>query len=75
MSTRRSAVILAVVTDPPAASFADHQLTDALKNLAADPATDHKVKKKLASVLAAWHLQFKDDPSMTLVANLYSTLR
>ncbi|KAI0655211.1 hypothetical protein C8Q70DRAFT_1047594 [Cubamyces menziesii] len=52
-------------------SFADHQLTDALKNLAADPATDHKVKKKLASVLAAWHLQFKDDPSMTLVANLY----
>ncbi|OSD03205.1 seryl-tRNA synthetase [Trametes coccinea BRFM310] len=52
-------------------SFADHQLTDALKNLAADPGTDPKVKKKLASVLAAWHLQFKDDPSMTLVANLY----
>ncbi|KAI0328506.1 seryl-tRNA synthetase [Cubamyces sp. BRFM 1775] len=52
-------------------SFADHQLTDALKNLASDPATDHKVKKKLASVLAAWHIQFKDDPSMTLVANLY----
>ncbi|EIW64195.1 uncharacterized protein TRAVEDRAFT_55185 [Trametes versicolor FP-101664 SS1] len=52
-------------------SFADHQLTDAIKNLAADAATDHKVKKKLASVLAAWHLQFKDDPSMTLVANLY----
>lgn len=22
-------------------------------------------------MLAAWHLQFKDDPSMTLVANLY----
>ncbi|KAI0824999.1 seryl-tRNA synthetase [Trametes gibbosa] len=52
-------------------SFADHQLTDAIKTLAADPATDHKVKKKLASVLAAWHMQFKDDPSMTLVANLY----
>ncbi|KAI0651985.1 hypothetical protein C8Q79DRAFT_997182 [Trametes meyenii] len=52
-------------------SFADHQLTDALKNLAADPLADHKVKKKLSSVLAAWHLQFKDDPSMTLVAGLY----
>ncbi|KAI8990560.1 hypothetical protein BD414DRAFT_438281 [Trametes punicea] len=56
-------------------SFADHQLTDALKNLAADPGTDSKVKKKLASVLVAWHLQFKDDPSMTLVANLYKQCR
>ncbi|KAI0375132.1 seryl-tRNA synthetase [Pilatotrama ljubarskyi] len=56
-------------------SFADHQLTDALKNLASDPATDSKVKKKLASVLAAWHLQFKDDPSMALVANLYKQCR
>ncbi|KAI0361468.1 seryl-tRNA synthetase [Trametes cingulata] len=56
-------------------SFADHQLTDALKNLAADPATDTKVKKKLAAVLAAWHLQFKDDPSMALVANLYKQCR
>ncbi|KAH9858061.1 hypothetical protein C2E23DRAFT_802525 [Lenzites betulinus] len=56
-------------------SFADHQLTDAIKNLASDPGTDHKVKKKLTSVLAAWHLQFKDDPSMTLVANLYKQCR
>ncbi|RDX51011.1 seryl-tRNA synthetase [Lentinus brumalis] len=52
-------------------SFADSQLTDALKHLATDPGTDQKVKKKLASVLAGWHRQFKDDPSMALVAKLY----
>ena len=34
------------------ASFADSQLTDALKHLAADPGTDHKVKKKLAAAEA-----------------------
>lgn len=54
-------------------SFADSQLTDALKMLANDGATDPKVKKKLVAVLTAWHAQFKDDPSMSLVANLYKT--
>ncbi|KAI0778319.1 hypothetical protein BD413DRAFT_704774 [Trametes elegans] len=71
----RALVILKAIVENGAhnfqTSFADHQLTDALRNLSADPATDHKVKKKLASVLAAWHIQFKDDPSMALVANLY----
>ena len=53
------------------ASFADTQLIDALKGLAHDPSTDSKVRKKLMSVLASWHLQFKDQPSMSTVAGLY----
>jgi hypothetical protein len=57
------------------ATFADGQLTDALKHLATDSGTDPKVKKKLLSVLASWHSQFKTDPSMTLVAGLYRQYR
>ncbi|KII94112.1 hypothetical protein PLICRDRAFT_36348 [Plicaturopsis crispa FD-325 SS-3] len=56
-------------------TFADGQLTDALKTLAQDPGTDHKVKKKLIAVLASWNNQFKNDPSMTLVAGLYKQCR
>lgn len=56
-------------------SFADSHLTDALKTLGTDPSTDPKVKKKLISVLASWHAQFKDDPSMSTVANLYRQVR
>nr|VWO96720.1 Vacuolar protein sorting-associated protein 27 [Ganoderma boninense] len=52
-------------------SFNDHMLLDAIKHLAADPATDHKVKKKLVSVLVGWRRQFADDPSMQYVAKLY----
>ncbi|CCL98118.1 uncharacterized protein FIBRA_00112 [Fibroporia radiculosa] len=52
-------------------TFADHQLTDALKMLATESTSDPKVKKKVVIVLNSWHLQFKDDPSMSLVANLY----
>ncbi|KAH9835907.1 uncharacterized protein C8Q71DRAFT_858740 [Rhodofomes roseus] len=54
-------------------SFADSQLVDALKMLAAEPTTDPKVKKKLSMVLLSWHAQFKDDSSMHYVANLYKT--
>lgn len=50
-------------------------MTDALKTLASDPSTDPKVKKKIMSVLASWHAQFKDDPSMSLVAGLYQQCR
>ena len=57
------------------ATFADGQLTDALKHLATDSGTDPKVKKKLLSVFASWHSQFKADPSMTLVAGLYRQYR
>ena len=43
--------------------------------LGSEPTTDPKVKRKLVQVLAAWHSQFKDDPSMAFVANLYSTVK
>ncbi|KAG6832543.1 hypothetical protein H0H92_000172 [Tricholoma furcatifolium] len=52
-------------------SFADGHLTDAIKNLSADNSADKKVRKKLMAVLASWHDQFKNDPSMATVANLY----
>lgn len=57
------------------ATFADGQLTDALKHLANDSYTDKKVKKKLLLVLASWHDQFKSDPSMAMVAGLYRQSR
>jgi hypothetical protein len=60
---------------PYVATFADGQLTDALKHLATDSGTDPKVKRKLISVFASWHSQFKTDPSMTLVAGLYRQYR
>jgi LAS seventeen-binding protein 5 len=57
------------------ASFADGQLTDALRHLASDHTTDPRVKKKLLAVFASWHNQFKGDPSMSLVANMYKHTR
>ncbi|KAG6866052.1 hypothetical protein C0991_009149 [Blastosporella zonata] len=53
------------------ASFADGQLTDAIKNLSSEQTVDKKVRKKLMAVLAAWHEQFKNDPSMSAIAGLY----
>ncbi|CAL1694031.1 unnamed protein product [Somion occarium] len=52
-------------------SFADSQLLDAIKSIAHDPTTDPRVRKRLLSVVASWHAQFKDDPSMATVSNLY----
>ncbi|TFK36922.1 hypothetical protein BDQ12DRAFT_653761 [Crucibulum laeve] len=52
-------------------TFADGQLTDALKHIASDPSADKRVKKKLMLVLASWRDQFNNDPSMSLVAGLY----
>lgn len=70
----RALVILkALVDNGPQkfqATFADGQLIDAIKQLATDPTTDQKVKKKLMAVLASWHSQFKDDPSMSVVSGL-----
>lgn len=53
------------------ATFADGHLTDALKSLSSDPLADKKVKKKLNLILASWHGQFKNDPYMTAVVNIY----
>ncbi|KAF8167688.1 hypothetical protein B0H34DRAFT_682695 [Crassisporium funariophilum] len=56
-------------------TFADGQLTDALKNIAFDSNADKRVKKKLILVLGSWRDQFKSDPSMALVAGLYQQCR
>ncbi|KAG2057044.1 hypothetical protein BDR06DRAFT_878484 [Suillus hirtellus] len=56
-------------------TFADGQLVDAIKQLSTDPTTDQKVKKKLMAVLASWHSQFRDDPSMSVVAGLFRQCR
>lgn len=36
-----------------------------------DSMVDERVRKKLMSVLAGWHRQFKDDPRMSAIAGLY----
>ena len=46
-------------------------MTDALKGIASDPNSDRRVKKKLTLVLTSWREQYKDDPSMSVVASLY----
>ena len=57
------------------ATFADGQLTDALKHLAGGGGVDPKVRRKVISVLASWHSQFKSDPSMAVVAGLLKECR
>ncbi|GAA6008923.1 hypothetical protein JCM11491_003836 [Sporobolomyces phaffii] len=54
-------------------TFANERLVERIKVSAGDPHTDDRVKKKIASVLASWHRQFKDDPRMQLVAGMYKT--
>jgi len=56
-------------------SFADGQLTDALKHLATDYATDPKVRKKVLAVLASWSRQFKDESSAAGIAGLYRQVK
>ncbi|KAJ1301833.1 hypothetical protein OPQ81_009061 [Rhizoctonia solani] len=53
-------------------TFANDQLVDRIKLMSQDPMTDEHVKRKLMSVLASWHRQFKDDPKMHTVSNLYT---
>ncbi|QRV83067.1 VHS domain protein [Ceratobasidium sp. AG-Ba] len=54
------------------ASFANDQLVDRIKLMSQDPMTDEQVKRKLMSVLGSWHRQFKDDPKMHTISNLYT---
>jgi len=56
-----------------AATFANERLLERIKVLAGDPNTEPQVKKKVMSVLGSWHVQFKDDPKMQLVAGLYKS--
>ena len=57
------------------ATFTDGQLTEALKYLASGSSADPLVKRKVLAVLASWHTQFKDDPSMKVVAGLFRECR
>ncbi|EIW86917.1 hypothetical protein CONPUDRAFT_95934 [Coniophora puteana RWD-64-598 SS2] len=71
---RALVILTALVENGPRSfqtNFADGQLLDAIKHLASDSSTDAKVKKKVLSVLASWHNQFKGDAGMTTVSNLY----
>ncbi len=54
-----------------AANFANAQLCDRIKLMAADPMTDDHVKKRLIALLASWHRLWQDDPKMKTVADLY----
>jgi hypothetical protein len=60
---------------PHIGSFADGQLTDALKHLATDYTTDPKVRKKVLAVLASWSRQFKDDRGAAGIAGLYRQVK
>ncbi|KIK70762.1 hypothetical protein GYMLUDRAFT_210194 [Collybiopsis luxurians FD-317 M1] len=71
----RSLVILKALVencgDKFKSSFADGQLTDALRQIAQDRSADKRVQKKLKLVLVSWHEHFKGDPSMRSVSELY----
>jgi len=57
------------------ATFVDGRLMEQLKTMASSAHTDQRVKKRLLSVLASWNGQYKDDPSMRLVSNLYPSVQ
>lgn len=52
-------------------TFANEQLVDRIKIMSQDQLVDASVRKLLMRVLLSWHQQFKDDPSMKMVAGLY----
>lgn len=52
-------------------TFANDQLVDRIKIMSQDQLVDASVRKLLMRVLFSWHQQFKDDPSMKMVAGLY----
>ncbi|KAG8866800.1 putative actin patch assembly and actin polymerization protein, partial [Serendipita sp. 405] len=56
-------------------TFADERLIEQMTRMCTDPHTDERVKKRIVSLFGGWHRQFKDDPSMRVAANLYSTVR
>ncbi|KAG7093867.1 hypothetical protein E1B28_007505 [Marasmius oreades] len=56
-------------------TFADNQLIDAFRAIAADRNADKRVQKKLKLVLLSWQEQFKSEPSMRHVADLYLIIK
>ncbi|GFZ48656.1 hypothetical protein JCM24511_06405 [Saitozyma sp. JCM 24511] len=71
----RALVILRALTENAGKGFqlnwADQQILGRLKDMAQDSLIDPKVKKRLILVFHAWSIQYKDEPRMTQVANLY----
>lgn len=57
--------------DDDLASLVNDPLLERIKSMVHDSMTDERVKKKLMSVLASWHRQFKDEPRMAVIAGLY----
>lgn len=53
------------------ASLTNDPLLERIKTMSHDSMVDERVRKKLMSVLAGWHRQFKDDPRMSAIAGLY----
>ncbi|KAJ9478087.1 LAS seventeen-binding protein 5 [Pseudozyma hubeiensis] len=53
-------------------TFANDQLVDRIKIMSQDQLVDASVRRLLMRVLLSWHQQFKDDPSMRMVAGLYA---
>lgn len=53
-------------------TFADTQLVERIKLMSQDPLVDASVRKKLMRILLSWHLQFRGEPTMRLVAGLYT---
>lgn len=53
-------------------TFADAQLIERIKIMSQDPLVDASVRKKLMRMLLSWNYQFKGEPTMRIVAGLYS---
>lgn len=53
-------------------TFANDQLVDRIKIMSQDQLVDASVRRLLMRVLLSWHQQFKNDPSMKMVAGLYA---
>lgn len=53
-------------------TFADERLVERIKLMSQDPLVDASVRKKLMKMLSWWHVQFRNEPTMRLVAGLYA---
>ncbi|BEJ17938.1 hypothetical protein CspHIS471_0702150 [Cutaneotrichosporon sp. HIS471] len=71
----RALVILRALTENAGHTFklnwADHQIMERLRDMAADNLLDPKVKKRLLLVFHAWSIQYADEPRMAPVAGLW----
>lgn len=52
-------------------NFLDEPLLERLRIAATDTMTDDEVRRRLKLLFQQWHINYKDDPRMATVANLY----